>query len=383
MTTVPADEDVALKILHTADWHLGMRFPQFDEADQPKLTRARMTAVEKIFSLATSHRVDAVLCAGDLFDDSSPDRRWYEELSNHLRSHATGEYPIFLLPGNHDPLRDNSVYNAEHAFRRSLPEWVHVVDCDDFEKSLGDEGVLYAAPCRSQSGAIDPAMRLPEREPSDKRIRIGMVHGQTFDMEGHENNFPIAVDAAERRGFNYLALGDTHGYRELGTPQHRMLYPGTPESTRFGETDAGQVALVFFPRADRNPLVQKMRVGHWTWRDATCDGLEALRNLSRAELNATVLRLRVRMRVPITEHDEARQILAALKGTEVAHGRAGVLLADDSELHVDASQGLDFVEHLPDVLQQVARQLRAQAEDAMAERALIHLYSLVKTERSA
>ncbi len=36
----PEEEDMALKILHTADWHLGLRFPAFDEADQLKLTRA-------------------------------------------------------------------------------------------------------------------------------------------------------------------------------------------------------------------------------------------------------------------------------------------------------------------------------------------------------
>ena len=34
------EEDVALKLLHTADWHLGMRFSSFDDADELKLTRA-------------------------------------------------------------------------------------------------------------------------------------------------------------------------------------------------------------------------------------------------------------------------------------------------------------------------------------------------------
>ena len=38
---------MALKILHTADWHLGRSFPLFAEEDQPKLTRARIEAVDK------------------------------------------------------------------------------------------------------------------------------------------------------------------------------------------------------------------------------------------------------------------------------------------------------------------------------------------------
>ena len=39
--TRPEADDVALKLLHTADWHLGKRFPGFAEADETRLTRAR------------------------------------------------------------------------------------------------------------------------------------------------------------------------------------------------------------------------------------------------------------------------------------------------------------------------------------------------------
>ena len=38
-------EDVVLKILHTADWHLGRRFPSFPEEAQKKLSRARMDVI--------------------------------------------------------------------------------------------------------------------------------------------------------------------------------------------------------------------------------------------------------------------------------------------------------------------------------------------------
>ena len=66
----PAQEtDVALTLLHTADWHLGRRFPAFERDQEQQLTRARLDAVGRILDLAESRNVDAVLCAGDLFDD--------------------------------------------------------------------------------------------------------------------------------------------------------------------------------------------------------------------------------------------------------------------------------------------------------------------------
>jgi hypothetical protein len=41
-------DDVALKLLHTADWHLGRRFAGFDEADRITLSRARLDVIDRI-----------------------------------------------------------------------------------------------------------------------------------------------------------------------------------------------------------------------------------------------------------------------------------------------------------------------------------------------
>ena len=77
-------------------------------------------------------------------------------------------------------------------------------------------------------------------------------------------------------------------------------------------------------------------------------------------------------------NDEVRGLLQELKGTEAAHGRAGILLTDEDSLHVDPTVGLDFVEDLPPVLQEVARRLQADSDEPESARALYHLYTLVR-----
>src|SRR5204862_7264432 len=84
----------------------------------------------------------------------------------------------------------------------------HIVDSDRYEFALSEEAVVYGAPCRSQAGSDDLALRLPRRGPGDQRIRIGLVHGRTFDIAGHHTNFPIALDDAQQQGLSYLASGD-------------------------------------------------------------------------------------------------------------------------------------------------------------------------------
>ena len=157
------EADVVLKILHTADWHLGLRFPAFDAEDARKLERARLDAVERVLLEAEHHGVDAVLCAGDLFDGPHPSRDWTQALAKLLARFSWSDRPVFLLPGNHDPLLAGSPYEPGSEFRRALPDFVHVVDRDDFEHPLGDGAVLYAAPCRSQAGQKDLALALPDR----------------------------------------------------------------------------------------------------------------------------------------------------------------------------------------------------------------------------
>src|SRR4029450_1958716 len=104
LSSVPADTgDVVLKVLHTADWHLGRRFPSFPEEAQKKLSRARMEVIARVFDVARRNGVGAVLCAGDLFDDPTPSEDFWEGLAKTLRDQPGPHLPIFLLPGHDVP----------------------------------------------------------------------------------------------------------------------------------------------------------------------------------------------------------------------------------------------------------------------------------------
>lgn len=371
-----------LKLLHTANWHLGMGFGQFDEDAQRKLTRARLEVIDKILGLADQYAVDAVLCAGDLFDGPDPGVEWWEGLLKAFNRRAGWTRPVFLLPGNHDPLISQSVYHAEHPFRRGLPAWVHVVDRHDFTYELRKDAVLHAVPCTSPAGQADPTLRIPARAPEDARLRIGLVHGQTFDIEGHETNFPIGRDAAQRCGLDYLAIGDAHDFREVQpNATAPTVYPGAPEPSSFKERDAGSVALVSLSRSGRRPQLQAERVGRWTWRHVVCTDLGQLRKLRAEDLVNTVLKLELRMTVSLKEHEEAQQLVAELEGTSTASGRAGVLLLDRAGLKLEIGASA-FPDDLPAVLGSVVDDLTKRTQDeaqaATARRALLHLYRLVK-----
>ena len=381
--TRPEADDVALKLLHTADWHLGKRFPGFPDADEQRLTRARLDVLDKVLAVAAQRGVDAVLCAGDLFDEPNPAREWWEPVATKLASWPA-RIPIVLLPGNHDPLQATSVYEPGHPFRRALPAWVHVVDDDAFTLTLNDAAVLHARPCRSRAGQDDPALALPARAPGDARIRIGLVHGSTFDAVDCQTNFPIAKDAAALRGFDYLAIGDTHSFREV-PPGARppVVYPGAPEPTSFDEPGAGNVVAVFVSRSRRVTLAPEP-VAYWRWQERRASSLAELRDLRAEQLGRTVLRLIVTARLAAPELEEAEVILRELAGTSASHGRVGILRLARSGLALD-TRGIEAaLASLPPVLRAtVARLKELEQGDApeVARAALYHLFRLVREER--
>ncbi len=374
------EEDVVLKVLHTADWHLGKRFNSFDAEDGHKLARARLDAVARLLLLADQHVVDAMLCAGDLFDQPDPPADVVDPLIELFRKKERS-FPVFLLPGNHDPLTTTSIYRADGPLKARLPSYVRIVDRDDFMHPLGKEGVLYAVPCRSQSGQSDPTEKIPQREPGDERIRIGMVHGQTFHFKGYQTTFPIAIDAAKRRGLDYLALGDTHAHRNVAENGPPMIYPSSPEPGTFGETEAGFAALVLFHRRPRAPSVLKERVAQWRWRQETCKSVDAVRDLMREpNLQKTVLRLTLDLKGTVRELDELETILREMKGTNVSHGRVAVLQLQRDRTEVDLANVEDAVAGMPEVLRTVVDRLRQQ-EGELSARAIRHLYKVMKELR--
>ncbi len=371
------EDEIVLKLLHTADWHLGRRFRSFEEGAALQLSRARLEVLERVFDEAERHQVDAVLCAGDLFDDPQPGREWVEGLVAILKKRRH-QCPVFLLPGNHDPVQPDSVW-LEAGFRRALPPSVTVIEKAG-EYALPNGAVLYAVPCESRAGQADPTKKIPKRGAKDERVRVGLVHGSTFDLPGAQLNFPISRDAAVELGLDYLAIGDTHGFRYVPADRKQppTIYPGAPEATAFDEREAGQIAVVFVNRL-RKALVQPRRVAAWTWEDVTIGSMAELRALAaRTDLRGRVLRVRVDLSVSAPELDEAERLLETLQGTTARHGLVGVLDLQRDRLELDLHHLEDWARTLPSVLKATVAKLEAAAkvddQRAAAQRALFHLY---------
>ena len=87
-----------MRILHTADWHLGARFHDQDRGEDEQ------HALDQVVRMTRDEDVDAVLVAGDVFDTANPgaaeQQRYYQTLARLVDETDVGT--VVVTAGNHD-----------------------------------------------------------------------------------------------------------------------------------------------------------------------------------------------------------------------------------------------------------------------------------------
>ena len=243
-----------LRILHSADWQLGLRPGQVPGRGE-ELADLRFATARRTLELAVERSADLIVLAGDTFDDADIDEPLLERAIELFE--LVAPRPVVLLPGNHDPVVPGSLW--------SRPAWQevseHVTVLDGrHEVEVLPGVVLYPCPLEQTRSRRDPTEWLPPRGAGDKRVRIGVAHGALSTL-AVRSNFPIDLERLLTLGFDWVALGDWHGTTVL----ERCGYPGTIEATGFGEKDPGHALLVDIESSGATPRVEPVRVGQMRW----------------------------------------------------------------------------------------------------------------------
>lgn len=318
-----------VRILHTADWQIGRQYTRFAPDDALALAEVRLSAVGRIARLASEHKVDAVLVAGDVFDVQTVSDRSIRRLFNELAAYAG---PWVLIPGNHDAALAESVWTRAVRLG-AVPSNVHLA-LEPGVIELTEAGIaVLAAPLTQRHTYGDLTEWFDTAATAEGLLRIGLAHGSVEGVlaEDIDSPNPIASDRAAKARLDYLALGDWHGTKRI---DERTWYSGTPEQERFKDNGAGQVLLVSIGSAGAVPQVDACAVGQHAWHKwqlelAVPTDLDQL--LQRlADLPAqSVLELSIAGRIDLASHGRLQEALS------VAEARYRSLRCDMTGLRLE------------------------------------------------
>lgn len=92
--------DGKMKILHTADWHIGAKTDDLDRFEEQK------EALNQVIDIAKKNQVDMVLIAGDIYDNLVPSAEDEELFYNTVAELSRdGDCAVVAIAGNHDDPR--------------------------------------------------------------------------------------------------------------------------------------------------------------------------------------------------------------------------------------------------------------------------------------
>lgn len=256
-----------ITFIHTSDLQLGMTRWFLDDDAQARFSAARLSSITKLGELAVASGASFIVVAGDVFEHNA--------LEDRTRLRAFEAFsrlpvPVYLLPGNHDPLVADSIFFSSSA------ENVHVLDSSQpIEAADGVE--IVGAPYKSKRANYDLVAAAIEPLETTDSIRIVVGHGQVNSRESDKAPDIIDLDTVEnalRRGaIDYVALGDTHSTESWGSTG-AVWFSGAPETTAYkevssggGESDSGNALVVTIdkPSAEEGATVtvDKREIGEW------------------------------------------------------------------------------------------------------------------------
>ena len=312
-----------IRILHTADWHIGQLFHEYDR------TYEHQQFLYWLLETLKEEQIDALLISGDVFDSSNPSaasiRMFYSFLNQSVKQNP--DLQIIVTAGNHDSA--SRLESPKPLLESSNIHIVGVVEKND------DGRVDYAKICiplKDKEGNTEawciaaPFLRMGDypsipdcansyaegvtafykdtyeyvaslKEPGQAIIAMGHLHAkqaEVGDIDKMERMIMGGIECISAAAFNkkirYVALGHIHKAQRIGGKEH-IRYSGSPLPMSFSETHYKHQVIVF-------------NVGN-----------DAISNLKSVEIPVSV----PLMRIPAV-HSSLTEVLASLSRLKVFKG---------------------------------------------------------------
>lgn len=267
-----------IRFIHTADWQLGKPFAGVaDTNNRVLLQQERLSAIIRLGEKAHRHQAQFVLVAGDTFDSPSPTNA---DVSAACGAIGKIGLPVYLIPGNHDAGGAGSLWERDffkQEQQQLAPNLRVLLTPEPVEL---EDAVLFPCPLLRRHTSDDPATWLRNIE-FDRfkatKPRIVLAHGTTQnfgstddygddeDPIGGATNF-IRLDHIPDAEFDYIALGDWHGTKQVGS---KAWYAGTPELDRFKKGENNNPGNILLVEAGRGlvPKADIIKTGRINWHE--------------------------------------------------------------------------------------------------------------------
>ena len=269
-----------LRLLHTADVHLGARHADLGDAATAQRER-QFAAFKAAVDLAIEQKVDLFLVAGDLFDSNTQPRRSVERVGAEIARLVQAKIRSVIVPGTHDCYERASIYRAYDlkAMAGSTPDddLVTVITPDQPTLHLPMlDATIHATVFATKRAPYSPLRDVHVDSATEPRAtwHIGVVHGAlAIPDRTDRDEVVVTKEEIAASGLDYLALGHWHSTQKGKAGSTTYAYSGAPEPVAVDQDGAGKVLVVSLDDAagGKSVTVEEAAVGRTTFERLDVD----------------------------------------------------------------------------------------------------------------
>jgi len=232
-----------LRVVHTSDVHLGAYAGSSDGKWAERRALMEDTFV-RVIDLANDSGADALLIAGDFFDNDRVETSTVVFAAEQI---ARFRGQTFLIPGNHDPMDEGSIYWRHDM--QAVARRLHIVRAHKGEmvEPEGLDLVVWGRAYIDTDWHFKPLDGLPSR--LDDRWHIAMAHGHVV-REGGDMNRSLLIRedeiAAASGHWDYMAFGHWEPHADVSSGGTTAVYSGAPMPLSDANRLAGWAMVVDF-----------------------------------------------------------------------------------------------------------------------------------------
>ncbi len=260
-----------MKIIHTADWHLGQQFFQYDRSSEHE------HFFDCLCRIIADERPDALVVSGDVYHNATPSNGAMKLFTdNMVRLHnVLPEMVIVVTAGNHDSC--SRLESTGEVWRLAN---VHVVggvrrnadsglfDTEGQIIEITDKGYILAVPFVQSNNTAIFGQLLEETAALNTRnlpvVMTGHLYVSGADLTGHNMAVVGGIEGEDialmGTGYDYLALGHIHCPQTIKGSNGSARYSGSPVQVDFDETYPHSVTIVEIVSHGAEPVIRTAEI---------------------------------------------------------------------------------------------------------------------------
>lgn len=215
----PKCYNLLMKIIHCADLHLDSRLTGLNHNKAITRRQELVDTFRNLTVQAGENKIDAVVIAGDLFDDRYASARTKNEVADIFASAKDVEF--YLLAGNHDS------GTFDDAFAKRLPSNVHIFGKNGVTRFDLEDVSFFGAEGESLSVA---SLKNIEMDPS--RFNVLVTHADIASKSAYGG---LDLKLLADKPVDYVALGHIHRPYLTKAGRGHAAYSGCLECRGFDE----------------------------------------------------------------------------------------------------------------------------------------------------